>query len=260
MFSCLYVIIYQEGEKMKQQIKYITNKHKNMTLFIGIALSSIITLMVYLCGGTYGVCANFMYISIALVASSNSLTKAIIHSTFSALLIGPFMPLVTEGPIMQPTSSWIIRLVIYISSAVLIHYYSDRISEEENLVHRKNQELLNAQESTLQALVNITETRDTDTKDHIERIVSHTKLFLLLLIESNVYKNELSSIRVDSIAKASALHDIGKVAIPDTVLNKQGKLTSDEFEEMKLHTIKGAEALKNAKMKYPNNGYINSGY
>jgi putative two-component system response regulator len=170
------------------------------------------------------------------------------------------MPLVTEGPIMQPTSSWIIRMVIYVSFAVLIHYYSDRISEEENLIQRKKQELLNAQESTLQALVNITETRDTDTKDYIDRIASYTRILLTLLTESNVYYKELSMIDIDCVARASSLHDIGKVAIPDTVLNKKGKLTSDEFEEMKLHTIKGAEALKTAKMKYPNNEFINSGY
>lgn len=245
---------------MKQHIKYITNKHKNMTLLIGIILSLMITCTVYLLGGTYGVWANFMYISIALVASSNSLKKAIIHSAFSGLLIGPFMPLVTEGPIMQPTSSWIIRLIIYIGSAVLIHYYGDRITEEENLIQVKNRELLNAQESTLQALVNITETKDKDTKEHIDRIANHTRLLLTLLKESNVYNKELSMIDIDCVARASSLHDIGKVAISDTVLNKHGKLTSDEFEEMKLHTIRGAEALKTAKMNYPNNEFINSGY
>ncbi len=58
---------------------------------------------------------------------------------------------------------------------------------------------------------------------------------------------------------ASALHDIGKVGIEDTILNKSEALSDDEFEKIKLHTIIGRETLINVQNRYPNNKYINMG-
>ena len=49
---------------------------------------------------------------------------------------------------------------------------------------------------------------------------------------------------VENISEAAAMHDIGKIAIPDQILNKPGKLTPEEFEVMKTHTVKGCEILE----------------
>ena len=57
----------------------------------------------------------------------------------------------------------------------------------------------------------------------------------------------LNSHKIEVIEAASALHDIGKIAIPDSILNKPGKLTKDEFEFMKSHTIRGADIINNIR-------------
>ena len=51
----------------------------------------------------------------------------------------------------------------------------------------------------------------------------------------------MSRAEIDKIVTASVLHDVGKISIPDSILNKPGRLTPEEFEQMKLHTVKGCE-------------------
>ncbi len=63
----------------------------------------------------------------------------------------------------------------------------------------------------------------------------------------------------NNISKASALHDIGKVAIPDKILLKPGKLTKKEFEIMKTHTIAGADTLLSVKEQFPDNKFVETG-
>ena len=68
--------------------------------------------------------------------------------------------------------------------------------------------------------------------------------FLLEALSSRYPEYYFSPETIDTIASASAMHDIGKIAIPDSVLLKPGKLTPEEFEIMKTHTIRGCEILQ----------------
>lgn len=77
--------------------------------------------------------------------------------------------------------------------------------------------------------------------------VLHVRNLTEILLERLVQKSDKYIIRGkerSAIAMASTLHDIGKLAIPDAVLNKPGKLTEEEFEIMKTHTVRGAEMLE----------------
>ena len=73
------------------------------------------------------------------------------------------------------------------------------------------------------------------------------------------YKTQISPEFIRDISNASPLHDIGKVAIPDHILLKPGKLTPEEFEIMKSHTLIGAQTLGEVKNLYPGNTFINMG-
>jgi putative two-component system response regulator len=68
-----------------------------------------------------------------------------------------------------------------------------------------------------------------------------------------------SSTYIENIFYASPLHDIGKVGIPDAILLKTGKLTVDEFEVMKRHTILGSQTLATVRERYPKHAFINMG-
>jgi len=101
--------------------------------------------------------------------------------------------------------------------------------------------------STVLALAKLAESRDGDTGEHLERMKKYCAKITEFLLEDNVYNEEISLNFKKDIERFSPMHDIGKVGIRDQILLKPGKLTDEEFEEMKKHTIFGAEVLKTAE-------------
>ena len=69
------------------------------------------------------------------------------------------------------------------------------------------------------------------------------------------YSNYLTEFYIENLKVSSYLHDIGKIAVDDNILQKRGKLTSEEYEKIKKHVIFGAELLEEAQMKTENNLY-----
>jgi response regulator RpfG family c-di-GMP phosphodiesterase len=82
---------------------------------------------------------------------------------------------------------------------------------------------------------------------HIERMKEYSKAISEFLLEDSIYKENITIRFIKDIEKFSPMHDIGKVGIKDNILFKPGKLTPDEFEEMKKHTVYGAEVLRTAE-------------
>lgn len=87
----------------------------------------------------------------------------------------------------------------------------------------------------------IAESRSKETGNHVKRVAEYSKLLAL--------KYGLSEEEAELLRIASPMHDIGKIAIPDTILTKNGKLTDEEFETMKTHTEIGYQLLKNSKRR-----------
>lgn len=99
----------------------------------------------------------------------------------------------------------------------------------------------------LDALGSVVEFRSLETGDHVHRVMYFTKV-ILDYIRSYYPKYGLTIELVELMSHAAALHDIGKIAIPDSILNAPRKLTSEEFEEMKKHTVYGCDILKKFKI------------
>jgi putative two-component system response regulator len=114
----------------------------------------------------------------------------------------------------------------------------------QRLVGEKTEEILELQNAVLVTMANLMECRDDVTGGHVER----TERFLRLLVdemrEEGVYRDILDTWNIDLFLQSSKLHDVGKIAIRDSVLLKPGPLTKEEFEEMKKHTIFGEEVIK----------------
>ena len=96
----------------------------------------------------------------------------------------------------------------------------------------------------IDALSAVVEFRSLETGDHIKRIKYFTRI-LLKYMAKYFPKYGLTPEKIDQIARAAALHDIGKIGISDAILLKPGRLTEEEFETMKEHTTIGCEILKN---------------
>lgn len=101
--------------------------------------------------------------------------------------------------------------------------------------------------STLLALTKMAEARDEDTGDHLERMKEYSVRITEFLIEDNMYEEEITIAFLKGIERFSPMHDIGKVGVKDGVLLKPGRLTDDEFGEMKKHVIYGVDVLKTAE-------------
>jgi putative two-component system response regulator len=129
----------------------------------------------------------------------------------------------------------------------------------KQMVGEKVKEISESQMATIFALAKLAEARDNDTGDHLKRIQIFCRLIAEKLSMHSSYKDRINADFIDNLQKASPLHDIGKVGIRDVILLKPGKLTTEEFEEMKQHTIIGANTLEEVYQNYPGNYFIKTG-
>ncbi len=98
--------------------------------------------------------------------------------------------------------------------------------------------------STINGFATLVESRDTDTGDHIDRMKSYCELIAKLAYEDGRFEGVINEKILFNISRYSALHDVGKIAIPDKILLKNGKLTPEEFDIIKTHPLIGAEILE----------------
>jgi HD-GYP domain-containing protein (c-di-GMP phosphodiesterase class II) len=107
--------------------------------------------------------------------------------------------------------------------------------------HKK---LWNMKNSVLNIVSDLIECRDGTTGDHVTRTQKYLECLIDKCVEKNVYANEIAYLKTEVFISSSQLHDVGKISIPDDILNKPGKLTDDEFAIMKTHTTIGADIIK----------------
>jgi putative two-component system response regulator len=141
--------------------------------------------------------------------------------------------------ISKPFLPEIVKLRV--KNQIELKNYSDDL---EKMVAEKTAKATAILDSALQGLANVIEHRDLESGSHVNRTQLYCKALIDYLLESeSVYADELRALEPDVIVKAMALHDVGKIAIPDRILLKPGKLDPDEFEIMKTHTIRGKEII-----------------
>lgn len=112
---------------------------------------------------------------------------------------------------------------------------------EEN--NRKNLEISRMQRNIIYTLANMVENRDSNTGGHVRRTASYVKLIGKNLKLMGVYKEVINDAYIKDLYDSAPLHDIGKIKIPDAILNKPGRLTTEEFDIMKTHTSEGRTIL-----------------
>jgi len=129
----------------------------------------------------------------------------------------------------------------------------------EDMVKEKIRELKDAYEAVIFAMAKLAEYRDDDTGKHLERVRAFSRALAEELARQPGYEREVNKDFIRTIYHASPLHDVGKVAIPDKILLKPGKLTPEEFEVVKTHTIRGAQTLEEVAKKHAGNEFIEMG-
>lgn len=129
-----------------------------------------------------------------------------------------------------------------VRNQIALKNYSDNL---ETMVAEKTAEATKTLDNALQGLANVIEHRDLESGEHVKRTQLFVKALIDYLIDTgSVYADELKKLQPDIIMKSMALHDVGKIAIPDKILLKPGKLDPDEYEIMKTHTTRGKEIIE----------------
>ncbi len=116
-------------------------------------------------------------------------------------------------------------------------------------------ELINTRDVTVLALAQLADSRDPETGEHLLRMRAFAQI-LACYLHNEVHHPEIDDNYLAELYRSTPLHDIGKVGIPDHILLKSGKLTDDEFEIMKQHTVIGAKTLERATRQFRNSRFL----
>jgi adenylate cyclase len=124
---------------------------------------------------------------------------------------------------------------------------SIRFLQADREMRERTRKLALTQDAIIQSLAALAETRHHETGGHIQRTRHYMRALALRLREHPRFREYLDDSTVDLLFRLAPLHDIGKVGVRDGILLKQDRLTPEEYEEMKRHTLYGSETIRLAK-------------
>ncbi|MDR1813062.1 MAG: response regulator [Candidatus Fibromonas sp.] len=117
----------------------------------------------------------------------------------------------------------------------------------QEMVEEKTRSVVKLQDAILKTMIELVERRDYSTGGHIERTTLYLNVLLKAMQKDKLLAEKISSWNLDLVMRSAQLHDVGKIAIKDSILQKPGALTPEEFEEIKKHTTVGEEVIEEIK-------------
>jgi len=168
----------------------------------------------------------FQRIPIIFITAENDSESELLAAGAVDFINKPFLPEIVK---------------LRVKNQIALKNYSDNL---EQMVTEKTEEATKTLENALQGLANVIEHRDLESGEHVKRTQLFVKTLIDYLVDTDsVYAEEIKELQPDIIMRSMALHDVGKIAIPDRILLKPGKLDPEEYEIMKTHTIRGKEIV-----------------
>ncbi len=209
-----------------------------MIAFISAILAAIVAYAVYLTDGTNRTFPHLMYIPIIFSALLSNWYVSLGIALWSGFLVSHWvMPLSVSLQIPQEPFQSLFRMAIFL----IISYWTKTVYEHQKeriqLIDSERIALHKIQQDSLSALIDLAETRDGQvTGQHLRRLKEYSRILTDELPVDHGFK--------EMLANTIGFHDIGKVAVKDSILTKPGPLDSNEWEEMKQHTVAGANIFK----------------
>ena len=124
-------------------------------------------------------------------------------------------------------------------------------------VQQKTEQLSKMQRALIMVIADIVESRDKNTGAHVRKTAAYTEIILQELRRKGYYADQLTDAYISDVVNSAPLHDVGKIQVPDAILNKPGRLNDDEYEIMKTHTIAGRDIIAQAIALVAVPGYLN---
>jgi len=130
-------------------------------------------------------------------------------------------------------------------------------SNLEEMVHDKTKRIVELKNAVMETIAELVERRDDATGGHINRTSKLLDKFINAALANGIYKEQTSLWNIEEMILSAQLHDVGKIAIDDSILRKSGKLTDEEYEKMKSHTILGGEIIREIQAKTGEQEFLN---
>jgi len=128
------------------------------------------------------------------------------------------------------------------SAPVLLNRMKTHL-EIDDIIRQRTSRLRDIQNSIVAVLADMVETRDKGTGGHIERTSEYIEILLKEMKERGLYADEMKDWDIEKMISSARMHDLGKISITDTIINKPSKLTDNEFEIMKNHAKEGERII-----------------
>ncbi len=128
----------------------------------------------------------------------------------------------------------------------------EKISE----IEQSKLQVIKMQNHTIESLSNLVENRDEDTGEHVRRTRAYVELLAVQMMKNGHYPEILTPRYIRYLKRAAPMHDIGKIVVPDAILKKPGRLTPQEFEQIKRHASEGGRIVHEILDGYEDPEYI----
>jgi len=126
----------------------------------------------------------------------------------------------------------------------------------DDLIKKRTARLERLKNGIVAVLADIVECRDDTTGGHIDRTSRCIGVLIEAMRENGVYTDEIPNLEIDALIASARLHDVGKIAIPDAILNKPGKLTAEEFAIIKTHVKEGEQIIDKIAAKTSDEDFL----
>ena len=129
-------------------------------------------------------------------------------------------------------------------------------SEQMRSIRRFSENTAKMQDGLIVTMADLVESRDSDTGAHVQKTAAYVKIIVEGLKRKGYYAEKITPKFMSDVVRSAPLHDVGKINIPDNVLNKPGKLTDEEYEIIKTHTIAGRMIMEKAISTVEGENYL----
>ena len=161
--------------------------------------------------------------------------------------------------IIVQSISYGIQYIIFATVAASVFVYFAISREQAEQYKKQNESISRLQNGLILVMADLVESRDQCTGDHVRKTAEYTRIIMDQMRRDGVYPDVLTDAFVEDVVRSAPLHDIGKIHVSDVILNKPGKLTDEEFAEIKEHTTAGRDIIGSAinMVSEESSGYLN---
>lgn len=257
IFLCVSNYIYVNKKQLKPYHKYILLLSEEIIIF-SLSIEK-------------GVLINITYAIVIILSSMYFNSKFTFITSITCILftiLSRFIKPLTNEIDYIITSKYItINNKIWLATALgstielsLISIFSCYLSQEVKKVmidiYERKKRISKQQKDLILGLSNIVEAKDLSTGEHIKRTSEYVRLICEKLQKEKIYTGLVNPHTTELMVQAAPFHDLGKLSVPDEILNKPGKLTNEEFETIKQHPINGSLFIENDLAGFDDNDFI----